>query len=98
MSLFRKAVATYVGSALLTGVVNGDRYWNRTACHRLYDEGEERLATREAMDYASTLFFCSAMNLAPPILLFSTYRNIQRAEIWWLQMDPEKFPFYYDRF
>lgn len=80
MSLFQKVVTTYVASAFLTGVVNGNRYWNRTACDRFYDKGEERLVSRETMDYASTLIFCGLMNLAPPIFLFSIHRNIQRVK------------------
>lgn len=92
-----KFLYTYGGIAFVNGAICGDRYWKKSVYPRLYSPQEEPLATREFLDRGMTMTMTGMLNWMPPIFFYSLYNNAQRAEIWWRNLDPNKFSFYYDR-
>lgn len=92
-----KVASCYVGCAFANGAINGNRYWKKQIYPRLYLEEEEPLATREVLDRGLTMTCNALLNLAPPVFIYSMYRNAQRVEIWWRGLDPKKYKFYYDQ-
>lgn len=92
-----KLMNAYAGVAFVNGAICGDRYWKKNVLPKLYLPEEEPLVTREFLDRGITMTMTGIMNWAPPIFLYSLYTNAQRVEIWWRNLDPNKFNFYYDR-
>ena len=92
-----KCAQVYGGIAFVNGAICGDRYWKKKVFPRLYLPEEEPLATREFLDRGMTITMTGMLNWMPPFFFYSLYNNAQRAEIWWRNLDPNKFSFYYDR-
>ena len=92
-----KLMNVYGGVAFVNGAICGDRYWKKNVFPKLHLPNEEPLLTREILDRGMTVALTGMLNWAPPIFFYSLYNNAQRVEIWWRNLDPNKFNFYYDR-
>lgn len=99
MSLFKpyyKASFCYCACAIVNSVPTGHRYWHYEIFPKMYKKGEERLVSREILNYTITIGTIILMHIAPQFLIFSMYRNAQRIEIHLKNLDKGKYTFYYD--
>lgn len=87
----------YATFAVTNGIITGNRYWYNQDHSKLYVNGEDRLVSREYMDRAVTIMTTCALNLSPPVFFYSMCRNVERLEVWWRGLDPNKFRFFYER-